>query len=330
MGAMYVIVNQVVKDLVKAWHEEYHPWGVSVKNLVNAVYEAGWRRHLEGTLTVRLYVPHPQKYSAEEETAEHESEDVEEGATSETVMLQAAKRARAEGSSGDPEDQAGPEWDTARGLLLNPDDTFDTDEARRAQEHADRWTEESMAREMLDKITWADYCPEDKRWELYRVFELGMEYVDTFDNGVINRWDMSDVPTHMRVWLAELEWTWNTLVAKNWIPRDCRSPHDKFIRERATGAQGHVDPGNKVYDVLVNIMRLWRAVDLEHYQQVVKVAGKEYGERGNKSAQGPANLRGNIVESMLRWCQAMGSTPEHLPEWKQWSCREYYLGWYKY
>ena len=137
------------------------------------------------------------------------------------------------------------------------------------------------------------------------------------------------MPTHMRVWLAELEWTWRTLMAKNWLPADCRCPNDKVIRERAAGAEGHVDPGNMVYDTVVNVLRMWRAVDVNHYQNVVRVAAKEYGERGNMSSAGPVNLRGNIVESLLRWTQQMAGTPPHLQPWQTWSCQEHYLGWYK-
>ena len=106
-------------------------------------------------------------------------------------------------------------------------------------------------------------------------------------------------------------------MANNWLPDDCRYPHDRFIRERAAGATGHVDPGNLVYDTMVNILRMWRAVDINHYQSVVRVAAKEYGERGNMSSAGPVNLRGNIVEPLLRWTQKKASTPHRSSHWKK-------------
>ena len=84
-----------------------------------------------------------------------------------------------------------------------------------------------------------------------------------------------------------------------------------------------------VYDTVVNVLRMWRAVDVNHYQNVVRVVAKEYGERGNMSSAGPVNLRGNIVESLLRWTQQMAGTPPHLRPWETWSCQEQYLGWYK-
>ena len=113
-------------------------------------------------------------------------------------------------------------------------------------------------------MTWGDYVPTDLRGELYKVFELGTQYVDEFDHGVFQRWDIEKMPTHVRVWLAELEWTWLTLMAQDWLPQDCRCPHDKFIRERANGAVGHVDPGSMVYNTVVNVIRMWRPVDVAH------------------------------------------------------------------
>ena len=319
---------QVVKSLVAAWHGKHCPHGVKRGQLVNSVFEAGWRRYLQGNLDKRLYVPQPVPHSIEEEEAEEEQEDLKPGETAVASMITAAtgSRSSADGGAGG-DSSAAYEGDMSFSKLLNPTQTFAKPEERTAQAHADRWTEESMSRDMLDAIDWADYCPCDRRNDLYKVFEIGMKYVDEFDNGVINRWNMDGVPVHMRVWLAELEWTWKTLMSKNWLPQDCRSPHDKFIRERATGADGHVDPGNMVYDTMVNLLRMWRAVDTLHYGEVVKVAGKEYGQRGNKSSEGPVNFRGNIVESMLRWTQRMASTPDHLRPQDQWSCQEHYLGW---
>ena len=323
-----VYVMQVVSDLVGDWQTKNHRWGVSKKKLANAVWEVAWRRHVEGTLTHRIYFPQPAVFS-QEEAAEEVLGDPETAETSEAHIVKSAKMGRAVGSAEDPDEHAHAESSASGMALLNPLNPPATVEQQNAQAHADRWVEESMSREMLDKMTWADYVPNDMRAELYSVFEQGMKYVDEFDNGLLQSWEMKSMPTHMRVWLAELEWTWRTLMAKNWLPADCRCPNDRFIRERAAGAEGHVDPGNMVYDTVVNVLRMWRAVDVNHYQNVVRVAAKEYGERGNMSSAGPVNLRGNIVESLLRWTQQMAGTPPHLRPWETWSCQEHYLGWYK-
>lgn len=60
---------------------------------------------------------------------------------------------------------------------------------------------------MLDKITWAAYCPQDRKGDLIAIFKLGMKYVDAFNNAVIQPWNVEGLPTHMRPWLAELDLT---------------------------------------------------------------------------------------------------------------------------
>ena len=72
------------------------------------------------------------------------------------------------------------------------------------------------------------------------------------------------------------------------------------------------------------MMRLWQAVDENHWEQVVKVAAKEYGERGYKSAAGLVNLRGNMIEALLRWLKDMSATPTRLRPHQQWSGEEWY------
>ena len=80
------------------------------------------------------------------------------------------------------DDHAPSESSASAAALPDPLHTTETDENKRSQEHAERWVEESMAREMLHEMTWADYVPKYLRGELYKVFKLGMKYVDEFDN----------------------------------------------------------------------------------------------------------------------------------------------------
>ena len=211
-------------------------------------------------------------------------------------------------------------------LLLDPLQTFESPQERAAQAHVDRWSEEAMAVNMLDKITWAAYCPQDRWWDLYAVFKMGMQYVDEFNNRLVHQWNMTDAPSHMRVWLAELEWTWRTAVRRNWLPQEIRQPHDKFIRQKAAGATGGHDPGNLEYEVLTSLLRVWQVADNISVDRVTHVAAKPYGERGNMSASGPVNLRGNIIEALLRWTQLMAATPD---SWrtKEINCTERYCCW---
>ena len=314
---------------MKHWHEENTPYGVSMKKLMPQVYAAGWRRFCEKSLDTRLFVPQPVPHSQEEVEDDSVEKELTTGETPLETMMAAASGSRSASSSGIPSDlDAGNEPAPYSVKLFDPEQKFDSPEEKIAEAYVNRWAEEGLAREMLDSITWADYVPQDRRGDLYRVFELGMKYVDEFDNSVIHQWNMQGVPVHLRVWLAELEWTFKTMMAKNYLPNDCRCPHDYHIRSRATGAEGYHDPGNENWDVMVNLLRLWRPVDVNHYAQVVKVPGKEYGNRGNKSADGPVNLRGNIVESILRHLQQQGSTPRYAEGEEGWSCQAYYLGWY--
>ena len=43
--------------------------------------------------------------------------------------------------------------------------------AKFAQQHSHRWCEETLSREMLDKIHWATYCPRDRRDDLVKIIK---------------------------------------------------------------------------------------------------------------------------------------------------------------
>ena len=315
--------SQDLNDMADEYWTKNTNGQFSKKKFKNAIWEAAYRRHMDGTLTTTIYECSAEPLVVAEETnvdtqhmevLDDEADELEdqmrkmvlslkEKSSDETAQLARASKmfegAPALESEGAPASEI-------------------------AEEHANRWVEESMSREMLEKITWAAYCPQDRKSDLIMIFKLGMKYVDAFNNAVIQPWNVEEVPTHMRPWLAELDLTLKKLMSRNWLPRQLRCPHDRYIRVHATGAEGDPDPGNGMYDIIVNMMRLWQAVDENHWEQVVKVAGKEYGERGNKSSAGPVNLRGNMIEALLRWLQEMSATPSHLRPHQQWSCEEWY------
>ena len=154
-----------------------------------------------------------------------------------------------------------------------------------------------------------------------------MKYVDEFDNSMINRWDMHDVPVHMRVWLAELEWTFDTMRLKQWLPSERETPNAGFIEALAEEPAAKMYYGNRDYDVMVHLMRLWRAVDVTHYITLIQNAGEIDGDTGDVSAEVSINLRGSIVESMLRRCQQMAVAPRHLRPCDLGRCVDWYLHW---
>ena len=97
------------------------------------------------------------------------------------------------------------------------------------------------------------------------------------------------------------------MALRNCLPYWLRRPHDRNIRDdAAASADGSVDPGNYVLDVLVHALRLWQYSESGRIPRVMKQSIAEYGAKSNKSSHGPVNLRGNIVEAMQRNLQQQG------------------------
>ena len=318
----HFIPRQVVKYIVYQYWTEVVNGNCKKKDLLNRVYECAWRRKGEETLTTKAYKIEPMVHSEGDALQEVEETTV----LQETITATAANRASASSSCGADRGQHGaPEEYWTAQLVLNPLEVFDSPEHRNATAHMDRWAEEGMAREMLNGLEWATYCPHDRMADMKAIFKWGMKYVDDFDHAVVHSWTMAGMPTHMRPWLAELEWTWKLLQSRGWLPLDCIYPHDWYIRARALGADGELDPGNLEYDVFVHLLRMWTAVDVNHASKVTRIATSEYGAANNKSSAGPVNLRGNIVEAMLRWMQTSAAVPANTPLNQLWSCQDWYL-----
>ena len=317
-----------IQDLV-AMADEYWEHNIlgqyAKKKFRNDIWEAAYRRHMAGTLTTTMYdvseVPYDPAEAEKSDSKEtwwmlEDDEEEWENKMRKTVLSVTTTSA----------DESAHLWKEEKKFEGAPALDSEGDSHEVAEQHASRWVEESMSRSMLESITWATYCPRDRKGDLTAIFKMGMKYVDVFSDDVMIPWNVDEIPTHMRPWLAELDLTFKALMAKNWIPQQLRAPHDKHIRKYAVGAQGDTDPGNETFDIVVNMMRLWQAVDENHWEQVVKVAGKEYGNSGNKSSEGPVNLRGNMIEALMKWLQETSATPARLRPHQKWSC-EYWYTW---
>ena len=175
----------------------------------------------------------------------------------------------------------------------------------------ERWVEQVECVQMLENIDWLHTLPEspENSEELMKIFKFGMNYCTIFLDGCLQPWHLKDWPLNPRLWLAEMERTLKVM-AKRWmLPYWLRRPHDKNIRDDASAsADGSTDPGNYVLDVVVHSLRLWQYCESGRINRVMKQSIAEYGERCNKSATGPVNLRGNIVEAMQRDLQKAGTS----------------------
>ena len=181
----------------------------------------------------------------------------------------------------------------------------------------ERWVEQVECVAMLEKINWLEYIPDttSNRSALQTIFENGMTYCTKFTDGCLQPWNMTDWPMNPRLWLGELERTLKVMARKRWTPRWLHRPHDQHIRGDADrSADGAVDPGNYILDMVVHALRLWQYAEAKRIDQVMKQPIAEYGHRSNKSSHGPVNLRGNIVEAMQRNLQETGSK---VPSWKE-------------
>ena len=191
-----------------------------------------------------------------------------------------------------------------------------------------RWVEQVESVRMLEDIDWLDKLPDEHEnmAALNIIFRHGMTYCTKFLDGCLQPWNLSDWPLNPRVWLCEMERCLKTMRKKDWIPYWLKRPHDRNIRDDASAsADGSTDPGNYVLDVVVHALRLWQYCESGRINMVMKQSIVEYGERANKSAHGPVNLRGNIVEAMQRNLQQMGSSPRRQEQ--EYDAVEYWWEW---
>ena len=101
------------------------------------------------------------------------------------------------------------------------------------------------------------------------------------------------------------------LHCKGWLPKNITNPNDRYIRYAADrNCSDHfVDPGNVVWDILFNVLRLDQYVVSWRAEPIPRVSPSEYGAGTNKSAKGPVNLRGNVLEAALHDLQRLSAAP---------------------
>ena len=175
-----------------------------------------------------------------------------------------------------------------------------------------RLAEESHCREMLEHTVWISHIPTtdtllaDKR-QLQEDVEF---YVKSFQWKHMAKYKVAHV--NLRLLTVEtmrsLEW----MQQHGWLPKSVTHPRDRATREAAAEncSQHYDDPGNFVWDVIYHCLRMDRFLVEGAAMKVLKTAASEYGAATNKSSKGVANLRGNIMESLLYHLQRMGEDKE--------------------
>ena len=159
-------------------------------------------------------------------------------------------------------------------------------------------------------MTWVQDAPDTAQvrhaWEW--IVANGMRYGTIFENGTIQGWNFLDFPLSRRAWTSEFELVLNIMHQRGRSPRWLVEPHDRHIREDAgESADGFVDQVNSHLDTLMHIFRLWRFASERFQASDMQQPINEYAGRAHKSAKGPVNLRGNIVEAISKVYQKMGS-----------------------
>ncbi len=257
------------------------------RDFFNACWAATVERHEEGTLDQRLWHDIP------EEFLEYLKDT--EGPTQ-------ASSASAQGQSASASD-AGPEG-------APPEETKETELPDPDSANLRRIVEEAEALDILEAMNWIDCIPETPFHlnEQNKLYQQCQEYIDSFEDKVWTRWDTGNLCLSTRVWAVELRWTYQALFARDLAHKDLRFPKDRWIRDAASAHPLFQDPGNYCLDVVVHILRLFDWVSATSVDQVTRLGTKEYGSAPSKSAKGPVNLRGNMVEALAHHAQVLGTT----------------------
>ena len=291
-------------DLMDAKHLAYYgrknAWRV-------AVLECLQRRYNHETLRVRLVVKAPK--TSEASTPATKPLPLNEAKTKEQPMFPKGEPVEAEPvfPQGEPVEEEA--------------------DQKKLEEIMERWHEMVESVNMLEAVNWLDDLPEseENKQALDMIFKQGMMYCSKYMEGVILPWNLKDWPLNPRVWLCEFERVLKTMAKRSMLPYWLRRPADRNIRDDAhEAAAGFSDPGNYTLDIMVHALRLWRYCEASRVDLVIRQPLDEYGARSNKSAHGPVNLRGNIIEAMSKNLQTMGGSRR-----AAWCKYDPYVYWYE-
>ena len=207
------------------------------------------------------------------------------------------------------------------------------EEAKRLMaEHVKRVHEEAVMRHLLAQASYLYKRPGTDTLSQEEI-KLRAEVEDfkrTFMFDHMKHCDKGMLVKDLRLVTAETMHLFDYMHQQGWSPKELTRPSDKHIRCKAGEDISPLfsDPGNLQYDVLYHILRLDRFLDQTAVHRVIKVSATEYGSGRNKSAVGAVNLRGNIIEAILRELQVNSTESWNWRAWKYHKGYSYKQNWY--
>ena len=168
-------------------------------------------------------------------------------------------------------------------------------------EHVSRISEESMCRGHLLELEWLHLIPKDKGLdEEADCLEVqARRFCEIFTMRHTESWPPK--MTNMRLLTVECMLSMDYLQSRGWMPWNLQHPHPRYIRRAANSccSPEYNDPGNVTWDVVYHVLNLNQYVDAMSCLRVNRTAPDVYSSPSNRSSQGPVNLRGNVLESVL-------------------------------
>ena len=99
--------------------------------------------------------------------------------------------------------------------------------------------------------------------------------------------------------IAEIHLTFDCIFKRKlFLPDSLTSPDDKALRGTA-GEEGYEDYGNMVWEAMFWSGQFYKFCGKTNQNKLLACPNAPYGEKTNKSAAGPVNMRGNILETLL-------------------------------
>ena len=181
----------------------------------------------------------------------------------------------------------------------------------RHAEHVSQISEESMCRDHLLELEWLHLIPKDKDLDeeadclqvKARIFcaIFTMRHTESWPPKV----------TNMRLLTVERMKSFDYLQSQGWMPWNLQHPNARHIRRaaRVCCSPESSDPGNMTWNLVYHVLLLNKYADAIASARVNRTAPDVYSSRSNRSSQGPVNLRGNVLESVMYDLQIPSAAP---------------------